>query len=325
MPGAQSPLRGSKPTGTSCSNPTPGPRIGSPTVTGTPPEAARPVASTELDPLGFERAAHVNGDTSWHGREYAAFLGYADYAAFRRGPVERAIAASMRADIPVRENFDEIVTILDGHEVRDIKLSRFGCFLVAMNADSKKPQVARVQAYLAGLADTLQDYLTAPAELDRIIIRGEIGDGEKSLASTAKNAGITTGAGFAFFQNAGYRGMYNVNLGRLREIKGVPASRSPLDFMNSTELAANLFRITQTDAKIQNERITGQGRLEQTAHGVGRTVRNTMIKLSNTRPEDLPAAGDIKAIKSSLKQTHRSLKKIDRPRRIGPGAPTPGE
>jgi DNA-damage-inducible protein D len=281
--------------------------------------------STELDPLGFEQAAHVNGDTCWHAREYADFLGYVDYNGFRKGPIERAIAASMRAGIPVVENFREVSYTVDGREVHDIKLSRFGCFLVAMNADSKKQQVARVQAYLAGLADTLQDYLESPEEMDRIITRGEISDGEKSLASTARTAGITTDQGYAFFQNAGYRGMYNVNLNRLREIKGVPPKRSPLDFMHSTELAANLFRITQTDAKIKNEGVTGQARLEQTAHEVGRTVRSTMIQLSNTRPEDLPAAGDIQAARSSLKHTHRSLNKLDRSRRISPGKPDPAE
>jgi DNA-damage-inducible protein D len=273
---------------------------------------------TELDPLAFEQAAHVNGDTCWYAREYASFLGYADYNGFHKGPIDRAIAASMRAGIPVAENFADIAATL--HAPADMKLSRFACFLVAMNADSKKPQVARVQAYLAGLADTLQDYVSAPEQMDRIVIRGEISDGEKSLSATAKAAGIETAQDFAFFQNAGYRGMYNVNLNRLREIKGVPPKRSPLDFMHSTELAANLFRITQTDAKIQNEGVTGQKRLEATATEVGRTVRHTMIKLSNTRPEDLPSAGDINDARSALKQTHRSMKRIDRPKRaIGPG------
>ncbi len=276
--------------------------------------------STETDPLGFEQAAHVNGDTFWRAREYAEFLGYADYSGFRGGPVERAIAASLRANIPVGENFSEVLTVVDGREVRDLKLSRFGCFLIAMNADSKKPQVARVQAYLAGLADSLDDYLSAPEQLERIIVRGEIADGEKSLASTVKGAGIATREGYAFFQNAGYRGMYNVNLNRLREIKRVPPGRSPLDFMHSTELAANLFRITQTEAKIRNERVSGQTRLENTAHEVGRTVRRTMIELSNTRPEELAPAGDIKLVRSNLKETHRSMKKLDRPRKgLAPG------
>lgn len=269
-----------------------------------------PTESTELDPLGFEKVAHVNGDVSWHAREYASFLGYADYAAFRKGPIERAMMASMRSGIPVTENFKEVTLIVDGREVTEMKLSRFGCFLVAMNADSKKDRVARVQVYLAGLADSLGEYLQSPEQIDRLITRGEIMEGEKSLASTAKHAGVEV---YAFFQNAGYRGMYNVNLEGLRRIKGVPAKRSPLDFMGSTELAANLFRITQTDEKIRKERVTGQPRLEATAQEVGRTVRNTMIKLSGTKPEDLPAADDIKAVRASLKQTNRTLKKVDRP------------
>lgn len=277
------------------------------------------MASTELDPLGFEQAAHINGDTWWRAREYGEFLGYADYSSFRKGPVERAIMASHRAGIPHIENFTEMTTVVDGRSQFDMKLSRFGCFLVAMNADSKKPQVARVQAYLAGLADQLQDYLSAPEQLDRLITRGEISDGEKSLASTAKDAGITTRDGYALFQNAGYRGMYNVNMSRLKEIKGVPPRRSVLDFMGSTELAANLFRITQTNEKIKNERVTGETRLRATAQDVGRTVRKTMIDLGGTAPEDLPAAGDINVAKSSLKQTHRSMKKMDKPREIAAG------
>jgi len=158
--------------------------------------------ATELDPLGFEQAAHVNGYTCWHAREYAEFLGYADYTAFRKGPIERAIAASMRAGIPITENFGEVASVSSGPE-RDMKLSRFGCFLVAMDADSKKPQVARVQAYLAGLADALQDYLSAPEQLEHLIIRGEISDGEKSLASTAKSAGVTTSDGYASSRTPG--------------------------------------------------------------------------------------------------------------------------
>lgn len=271
--------------------------------------------STELDPLGFEQEAHVNGGTCWYGREYAEFLGYADYNTFFKGPIDRAMTASMRAGIPVQENFQAVRRTVDGREVSDFELSRFGCFLVAMNSDSKKEQVARVQAYLAGLADTLEDYLSAPEEFDRVITRGEISDGEKSLASTVKQAGVTTGAGYAFVQNAGYRGMYNMNLSRLKAVKGIPLKRSALDFMNSTELAANLFRITQTDAKIQNEKVTGQTRLEHTAQEVGRTVRQTMIDLSGTRPEDIPPAEDIKTVHSSLKQTHRSMRKLDKSRR----------
>ncbi|HZP94988.1 MAG TPA: hypothetical protein VFC31_01445 [Candidatus Limnocylindria bacterium] len=122
--------------------------------------------------------------------------------------------------------------------IEDLGLGR------TFDADSKKDRVARVQVYLVGIADNLGEYLQSPEHIDWLITRGEIMEGEKSLSSTAKHAGVTV---YTFFQNAGYRGMYNVNLEQLRQIKGVPAKRSPLDFMNNTELAANLFRITQTD------------------------------------------------------------------------------
>lgn len=273
------------------------------------------------DIIGFEATAHSNGDTTWSAREFATFLGYADYASFAKGPLDRAMAASTRAGITVVENFRQGEAVIDGRTVKDMKLSRFGCFLVAMNADAKKAEVARAQVYLAGLADAFQDYVNAQTQVDRVVIRGELTDGETSLASVAKGAGVEK---YQFFQSEGYRGMYNMTLRQLRSRKGVPATRSPLDFMHSTELAANLFRITQTRDKIVSDGVTGQMRLEKTAHEVGRTVRKAMIDLGNPLPEDLPAAGDIRTARSSLKQTHRDLNKIDRakkstPRQIGPG------
>src|SRR5450759_1716072 len=102
-------------------------------------------------------------------------------------------------------------------------------------------------------------------------------------------------------------GMYNMDIWRLREIKGVPHNRTPLDFMGKQEMAANLFRLTETEAKIKNESVTGQQRLEAAAMEVGKAVRSTMMKLSNTRPELLPAASDIKQVQSGLKVTRREF------------------
>jgi DNA-damage-inducible protein D len=119
---------------------------------------------------------------------------------------------------------------------------------------------------------------------------------------------------FAFFQNAGYRGMYNLDLVQIRRKKGVPAGRSPLDFMGKTELAANLFRITQTEEKIRNEDITGQRPLQCAAEHVGRTVRKTMIDLSGTAPEQLPPARDITRVRGDLKRTGREYARLDEPR-----------
>lgn len=208
----------------------------------------------------------------------------------------------MRAGIPVTENFHETTTSVDGREVNDLLLTRFACYLVAMNGDPHKEQVAQAQAYFVGLAETFQDYVDAAAEVDRLVIRGELAGEEKSLAATAGSHGVVN---YAYFQSSGYRGMYNMTLGQLKQLKHIPKSRSPLDFMRSQELAANLFRITQTDAKIQNDNITGQPGLESAAYEVGQAVRQTMLELSGTRPEDLPVAEDLREVPKTLKGAQR--------------------
>ena len=111
-----------------------------------------------------------------------------------------------------------------------------------------------------------------------------------------------------------------MDLAQLREIKGVTFGRSVLDFMGRQELAANLFRITQTEAKIENETIRGQRNLERVAHDVGQTVRKTMIELSGTPPEQLPAAEDIRDVRGNLKQARREFGRLDKtkPRALPP-------
>lgn len=269
------------------------------------------MATNDRDILGFEGSAHTNGEPMWSAREFAAFLGYADYPSFRKRAIERAISACTRVGIPVGENFRQVTSTVDGREVPDMMLTRFGCYLVALNADPHKERVAQAQAYFAGLAETFQDYVKAAAEVDRLVIRGDLAEEEKSLSTTASRHGVVN---YAFFQSEGYRGMYNMSLGRLRLIKSVPTGRSPLDFMQSQELAANLFRITQTEAKVRNEDIIGQGALEAAALAVGQAVRQTMFELSGTRPEALPRAGDIRDVHKTLKATQRTLQKIDRGR-----------
>jgi DNA-damage-inducible protein D len=109
--------------------------------------------------------------------------------------------------------------------------------------------------------------------------------------------------------------MYNLDLIQIRARKGVPSGRSPLDFMGKSELAANLFRITQTDEKIQNDNVRGQSQLERTASEVGRTVRNTMIQISGTPPEKLLAARDLKDVQKGLKRTQKEYQKLDAPKK----------
>jgi len=252
----------------------------------------------------FENYSKENGFTYWYASELMQFLGYANMKSFMNA-INKAVSTCTTLEIPV---FDNFIQIEQNGEI-DYKLSRFACYLVVMNADTKKIAVAQAQAYFANLAGAVQHYVSEVENIDRLAIREELSEREKSLAGVAKRAGVNQ---YALFQNAGYRGLYNMNLAKLKEKRQLPDRRSPLDFMGKEELAANLFRITQTELKIKNENITGQNKLEVTAENVGKMVRETMQKISGINPENLPTKEDIKDIKRELKKKSKKIKEIDK-------------
>ena len=255
----------------------------------------------------FEEQSKDNGFTYWFASNLMSLLGYESMPSFNKA-INKAMTACNTLNIPILENFEQLYSIVEGKTITDFKLSRFACYLVAMNADNKKPKVAQAQAYFAALAGAITSYLEEASNVERLIVRNEISERESSLSGVAKKAGVEN---FAFFQSAGYRGMYNMTITKLREIRNIPEKKSPLDFMGKDELAANLFRITQTELKIKNENICGQSRLEATAENVGREVRNTMIKISNVAPENLPKTSDISDVKKELKSKSKKIKQID--------------
>jgi DNA-damage-inducible protein D len=252
----------------------------------------------------FESRGFSNGERHWYATDFMEMLGYDSMQAFDLA-INRAIGTCMTLGIPVPDNFEQITREIDGSSIRDYKFSRFACYLVAMNGDTRKPQVAQAQAYFAKVADAMRQY-QGGEEVQRVQIRDEVSGREKSLASTAKRAGVNQ---FGIFQNAGYRGMYNVDLSSLKRMKGLrDNSRSLLDFMGKRELAGNLFRLTETEAKLKSENIQGQKPAENVAFNVGRRVRSMMIENTGTRPELLPLTSDIKKVHKGLKQTAKELK-----------------
>ncbi len=258
---------------------------------------------------GFETMGHENSFRFWWASELAVLLGYESLHSFRKA-IERAMVTLTSLNVPIFENIIQEQRTVDGRTFNDYKLSRFACYLAAMNGDPKKTEVAKAQAYFVTWAEACRLSLEEADSVERVGIRAEISDHERTLSGTAHRAGVVH---YAYFQNAGYRGLYNMDLYQIRRAKGVPEHRSPLDFMGKTELAANLFRVTQTEEKIHVERIRGQQALERTAQDVGRKVRKTMIEISGRKPEDLPPAEDIKEVHKKLKSSHREIRKLDKP------------
>jgi DNA-damage-inducible protein D len=251
----------------------------------------------DSDRPSFEDMGRQNGVTHWTEQVLMEALGYEGTPSFRKA-VMRAKQACLSSGLQCEDHF---VLQPDGSHL----FTRFGCYLVAMNGSPSKPQVAAAQAYFAAVAQTFESCIEHADGIDRMLIRDELTDGQKSLASTAKRHGVQN---YAFFLNNGYMGMYNMTLKNLCSLKGMPnAGAKLMDRMGKAELAANLFRITQTDEKIKNQNIHGQARLESAAYSVGRTVRQTMIQTSGTKPEQLPLAEDIKAVKKKIKGTSKAL------------------
>lgn len=248
----------------------------------------------------FEQMCVENGFTHWSAKEFASILGYSDYQAFFKTAVNKAQQVLLSLQIDLSEHFKQNGDVL--------RMSRFACYLCAMNADIRKPAVQKAQAYFASLATACAEYLQEQSQVERILIRDDVSQREKGLNAAAKQAGVVE---YGLFQNAGYRGLYGMNLKKLKEVKRLPNGKCLLDFMGKEELAANLFRITQTEAKLRNDGIKGQRNAEHTAEIVGREVRKTMDKLSGTRPENLPLETGIKDVKKALKITHKEMGKID--------------
>lgn len=261
----------------------------------------------EGNQLTFDDFANQNGIVYWYASDLAMMLGYSDMQAINKA-INKAYAVCNNLNIPIVDNF---IQASSANTANDLKMTRFACYLTVMNGNISNPKVAAAQAYFASLAAEIHAVCQSAEEVDRVYLRGDISDREKSLSHIAYKHGVDN---YAFFQNAGYRGMYNMNIKALKNKKGLFDDRaSLLDYMNNEELAANIFRVTQTEAKIRNQNIRGQEALENAAETVGRAVRNVMIQNTGTAPEDLKLSQDkINKIQSNIKKTHKALTKHDK-------------
>lgn len=258
--------------------------------------------------IDFEDFKNQNGITFWWGSELMLMLGYDDMQAFRK-VIDKATKALISLGIDHYQNIIYCDREIDGRVVPDFKLTRFACYMAAMNANPQKPEVAKMQAYFAIQTRKFELYIQGSNDIDRILIRDEIKEGNKHLASTAKQAGVED---FARFTNAGYLGLYNMENWKLANRRKCDSSKL-FETMGRTELAANLFRITQTEERIKHKKIHGQRMLEQTHYDVGREVRKMVVKNTGKTPESLPQERQLPELKKELKTGSRQMAKIDKP------------
>jgi DNA-damage-inducible protein D len=258
--------------------------------------------------ISFEDFGHENGVRYWWASEYSEMLGYSSYDTFRKS-VNKAIQAFMATGIEYFNDFRQELRIIDDKTVQDIKLSRFACYMVAMNADPKKPQVAKAQMYFADQVEKINLILEGNNDMERLLTREEIKDGQKSLASAAKNSGVIN---FGLFQDAGYRGLYNTGVSGLKKKKGINQKHDHFDYMGRTELAANLFRITLTEERLKNSHTSTERSAMDVHKSVGRQVRNMVIDNTGVSPENLKAEKRLNEVKSELKKAGKALNKPDR-------------
>jgi len=259
------------------------------------------------------------GNEYWLARELAPLLDYAQWRNFLL-VVDKARTACQQAGNPVTDHFADISKMVDigsgaQRPVDDVRLSRYACYLIVQNGDPSKPVIANGQTYFAmqtrrqELADDAKFAQLSEAD-KRLAIRNELATHNKHLAAAAKEAGVATSLDYAVFQDHGYKGLYG-GLGHkdIHARKGLKKNQKILDHMGSTELAANLFRATQTEEKLRRDQVRGKAKANQTHFDVGRKVRQTIAELGGTMPEQLPTPDtSIQQIESAKKKLSRKKK-----------------
>ena len=246
----------------------------------------------------FESIKHINeyGEEYWLARELQPVLEYVQWRNFAEA-IERAKLACKNSGFSIEDHFADVSKTIEmpkgAHkDIPDYMLSRYACYLIVMNGDPRKEVIAIGQTYFAVKTrqqELIDNYEQLSEDQKRLAIRNEMIAHNKSLAEAAQMAGVVDPRDYAIFQNKGYQGLYGgLGAKEIHARKGLKKSQKILDHMGSTELAANLFRATQTDEKLRRENIQGKQAAYDTHYQVGKKVRQTIKELGGTMPEDLP-------------------------------------
>ncbi len=261
----------------------------------------------------FESIKHIdeNGVEFWYARELMEMLEYSKWGNFIK-VIDKAKKSCENSNNTIFEHFADVGKTIKMPKnaektIEDMKLTRYACYLIAQNGDSRKKAIALAQTYFAVQTRkqeiTRQEYENLSEDEKRLYTRQNVKDKNKYLFDTAKLAGVKN---YGKFNNYGYRGLYNgENAKDIANRKGISEKEDILDYMSSTELAANLFRITQTDEVLKNKNINNEDDACITHHKVGQAVRQTIKRIGGTMPEDLPTPR--KSTKQIEKEKNKKL------------------
>ena len=260
----------------------------------------------------FEEIKHIDeyGNEYWCARELSKVLEYRDWRNFLK-VLKKAKEACENSGIDVDVQLVEVNKLSKRNNnavaiIQDFKLTRYMCYLIVQNADPSKEVIALGQTYFAIQTRrqelTEKEYSMLTEDEKRFYQRNLTKKGNYSLNIAAKNAGVKN---FDKFHNAGYKGLYNGETARdIAKRKKLRYREDILDNMGSEELAANLFRITQTESKLKKENIKSENEANKTHYEIGKKVRKAIADIGGTMPEDLPTPD------KSLKELEKENKKI---------------
>lgn len=253
--------------------------------------------------LDEKKRVAPNGEDYWMARDIQGILGYEKWDNFE-AVIRKARAACDGAHINPKYHFldtKKVITAGKGAalERADCYLTLYACYLIAMSGDTTKPEVATAHTYFA--VQTRRQEVSDQEK--RVALRERVQMSNRILAGTARTAGVTR---FALFNDAGYRGLYGMGLADIKRRKRIPPKDQLLDRAGRAELAANEFRITQTQQKLERERIQGEHAAMQTHQKVGEEVRAAIKRIGGVQPEDLPIEEPIQKVKKRLAKGARA-------------------
>lgn len=263
----------------------------------------------------FNSIKHINdyGQEFWYARDLQIALEYTQWRRFNN-VIEKSKTACKNSGFSVSEHFANVgktSPMPNGgtRTIEDYALSRYACYLIVQNGDSRKKVIALGQTYFAVKTrqqELIENYEQLNEDQKRLAIRKEMAEHNKLLVAAAKDAGVESNLDYAIFQNYGYMGLYGgLKAKDIKARKGLTGNQQILDHMGYEELAANLFRATQTEAKLRREQIAGKENANKTHFDVGQKVRQTIQDLGGTMPEDLPTPA------KSIKQIEKEQRKLN--------------